>query len=87
MKREWIALVILGGLISLAVLAVGFGWRRQEESMLLRASMPEAGGWEPAAIQLSGQPLPAPPRMLPMVCSWAWRRPVDIGRAGDGVRP
>lgn len=58
MKREWIALLILGGLISLAVLAVGFGWRRQEESMLLRASMPEAGGWEPAAIQaVTGQPL------------------------------
>ena len=58
MKREWIALVILGGLISLAVLAVGFSWRRQEESPLLRASMPEAGGWEPAAIQaVAGQPL------------------------------
>jgi mono/diheme cytochrome c family protein/plastocyanin len=51
MKREWIALVVLAGLISLAFLLVGFGWRRQEETVLLRASMPEAGGWNPDAIQ------------------------------------
>jgi mono/diheme cytochrome c family protein/plastocyanin len=58
MKREWIALVILGGLISLALVAVVFGWRRQKEIVLLEASMPEAGGWEPAAIQaVAGQPL------------------------------
>ena len=58
MKREWIALVIVAGLISLAILAVGFGWRRQEATVLLHASMPEAGGWEPDAIQaVSGQPL------------------------------
>ena len=58
MKREWIALVILAGLISLIFLVVGIGWRTQEESLLLHASMPEAGGWQPATIQaVAGQPL------------------------------
>ena len=58
MKREWIALIILAALISLSILAVGIGWGRQGEALLLRASMPEAGGWEPADIQaIVGQPL------------------------------
>lgn len=57
-KREWAALLILGGLILLATLAVGYGWQRQGQTILVAASMPEAGGWKPGDIQaLAGQPL------------------------------
>jgi mono/diheme cytochrome c family protein/plastocyanin len=58
MRREWIALIVLLGLVSLAVLVVGIGWWGREETILLRASMPEAGGWRPVAIQAkAGQPV------------------------------
>ena len=58
MKREWVALLVVTSLVCLAGLAVAIGWRKQAESILLRASMPETGGWQPVTILATvGEPL------------------------------
>lgn len=58
LKREWVASIVVTSLVCLAGVAVAFGWRKQAGNILLRASMPEAGGWQPVTIQATaGEPL------------------------------
>jgi mono/diheme cytochrome c family protein/plastocyanin len=46
-KKEWLARILLGSLLVAATAAIWVSWRGPEDSALIRARMPESGGWSP----------------------------------------
>lgn len=58
MNRERLARAILVVLAALAMLAVALGWRAFQDRLILRARMPEQGGWNPSSFSATvGKPL------------------------------